>query len=276
MINNKITLNEVRLNKFISHNTKYSRREADRLIKDGKVKKSNTVVTDLATKVIPNKDKIFINNKRVTKKSQYTLIVYNKPKGELVTKKDDRGRRTIYDTLPGNFKSFITVGRLDYNSTGLLILTDSVDAANVLMHGDWERTYYLKVKGSVGESVIEAMKNGLHIQDSIKGAHKLSKITSIEFAPFAKFNIIKNSPSFSKLKVTICEGKNRELRRFFGHFDLDIVDLKRVDFGGISLNLDKEGKFRFFSHSEYESIRDIMHGNELRMEKMEKKASEQR
>ena len=268
--------NEIRLNKFISHNTKYSRREADQLIKDGKVKISNKLVSDLATKVTPNKDKVFINGKRVSKKTQYTLIVYNKPKGELVTKKDDRGRKTIYDSLPGKFKSFIPVGRLDYNSTGLLILTDSVDAANVLMHGDWERTYYLKVKGSIGESVVEAMQNGLHIQDSIKGAHKLSKITSIEFDPFTKFNIIKNSPTFSKLKVTIQEGKNRELRRFFGHFDLDVVDLKRVDFGGISLNLDREGKYRFFSHSEYESMRDIMHGNEMRLEKMDKKSREQR
>lgn len=269
-------MEEVRLNKFISHNTKYSRREADTLIEEGKLKVGNKTITNLATKVTPNEDKVFINGKRVSKKTKYTVVVYNKPKGELVTKKDDRDRKTIYHSLPKKFSHFIPVGRLDFNSTGLLILTDSVDAANVLMHGDWERTYYIKVNGEITQNVIDAMGEGLNIVDSIKGAHELTNITSIEFEPFVRFNIIKNSPTFSKLKVTIKEGRNRELRRFFGHFDLDVVDLKRVDFGGISLDLDKEGKYRFFTNSEYESLRDIMHGKDLRIEKMEKKASEQR
>jgi len=111
----------VRINKYISHNTKYSRREADELIKAGRVKIGHKIVTDLSTKV-ESGDKVFLNGKLIKPKHKFTVIVYNKPKGELVTKRDDRGRRTIYDSLPKKFSHFIPIGRLDFASEGLLLL----------------------------------------------------------------------------------------------------------------------------------------------------------
>lgn len=100
----------MRLNKMISHNTHYSRREADQLIKDGFVKVDHKVVTDLATQV-SFKNKIEIKGNTLFEKHGYSVILYHKPKGELVSKKDDRGRRTIYDSLPSSFGHYLSVGK---------------------------------------------------------------------------------------------------------------------------------------------------------------------
>lgn len=254
----------MRLNKIISHNTKYSRREADELIKNGKVKIAGKVVTNLSTKVSFD-DKIMVNDRRLYKKDHFTVIIYNKPKGELVTKKDDRGRKTVFDSLPKKYGHFLSVGRLDYASEGLLILTDSAEVATLLMSSSLERVYYVKIQGEITPLMEQAMKEGIFLEDAGKGAHKNSKIRSMEFAPFLGYKIIKNSKSHSKLKVAIGEGKNRELRRFFAHFDAEVTDLKRVSFGGIDLGTLKTGKTRFLEKSEYMSLHDFIH--ETRREK---------
>ncbi len=125
----------MRLNKFISHNSAYSRREAETLIKNGAVKVGNKTVKEPFYEVKDN-DRVYINGKPLKKKRTFTVIVYNKPKGELVTKKDDRGRRTIYHTLPQKFRHFIPIGRLDFATEGLLLLTDSPKVAKALMESD--------------------------------------------------------------------------------------------------------------------------------------------
>jgi len=250
---------EVRLNKFISHNTKYSRREADRLIEEGRVALNNIVVTNLATKVLQS-DKIEIDNKIIKHdpKKPYTVIVYNKQKGELVTKKDPQGRRTIFDSVDKKFKHFIPIGRLDYQSEGVLLLTDSVDIANKLMHSNLERVYKLKVNGVITEEIVEAMNNGMELSDATKGAHSHTNITSMSFKPFLGYKVLTVGKNFSKLKVAIDEGKNRELRRFFGYFDLDILDLKRLDFGGVTLNALPNGKTRYLTKEEYRNLRSFL------------------
>ncbi len=249
----------MRINKFISHNTKYSRREADELIKNGKVKIKGRVVSDLAYRVQKD-DKVFLNGRFVHRKNEFTVLVYHKQKGELVTKKDDRGRKTIYDNLSKRYHYFLPVGRLDFASEGLLLLSDSPTVVSILMQSDLERVYYLKIKGEVTKEMQEAMKNGLIAEDATKGAHPKSQITSMEFKPFINYKIIKNSPTYSRLRVTIGEGKNRELRRFFGYFDAEVTDLKRVEFGGISLDDLKPGKHRFLTKGEYHSLHTFMAG----------------
>ncbi|WP_296823136.1 pseudouridine synthase [Sulfurovum sp.] len=249
----------MRLNKYISHNTKYSRREADKLIEAGEVTLNKKVLHDFGYEVQEG-DRIFVKNKPVTakKSGELTVIAYNKPKGVLVTKKDDRGRATIYHKLPGKFRHFTPVGRLDYASEGLLLLTDSTEVATALMESGLDRTYNLKIDKPVTEEMMNAMKEGLALDDARAGAHEKSKITRMEFAPFAHFEIRAEGKSFSKLRVTITEGKNRELRRFFGHFDAKILDLKRVAFGGIELNNLPTNKTRFFSRKEYDDIHQFM------------------
>ncbi|ABK83040.1 rRNA pseudouridine synthase [Campylobacter fetus] len=253
----------MRINKFISHNTNYSRREADELVKNGKVSINNKVIDNLATDVKED-DKIKINGRFIRLKKEFSIIVYNKQKGELVTKKDDRGRKTIYDNLPRGISKFISIGRLDFASEGLLLLTDAPAIAEALMGSDIEREYYLKIKGEITPNVIAAMQEGFFAKDATKGAHARTKQISMEFKPFLAYKIISFSGGYTRLKVIINEGQNRELRRFFGYFDLEVMDLKRVSFGRVSLDQLGEGKWRYFTNSEYDDLRDFLKQNGVR------------
>jgi len=246
----------VRLNKFISHNSKYSRREADELIKNGEISIDGKVVSDLSTKVTTDM-KVEINGRevRVDRSKPSTVIIYNKLKGEIVSKKDPQGRKIIYDTIPKKFAHFIPIGRLDFASEGLLLLTDDPKIATALMQSNLERVYKLKIEGHVTPEIVNAMDNGLQIEDSTKGAYENTDITSMTFNPFLWYQVQTNNPKFSKLKVAITEGKNRELRRFFGHFKSKVMDLKRVSFGGINLNNLPSGKVRYLSKEEYQDLR---------------------
>ncbi len=259
MKNQEEILELTRLNKFISHNSNYSRREADKIIEEGRVSVNGKVVTNLATKVSIN-DEVKIGKKLIKedKNRMYTVIMYNKPKGELVTKNDPQGRKTIFDTLGRNYKHFLPIGRLDYASEGLILLTDSVDVANKLMHSKLERIYKIKVDGEIHPKVEEAMLHGLELEDASAGAHEKSKIKTMNFEPFIAYQILTNNKNFSKLKVAISEGKNRELRRFFGHFGLNVMDLKRFEFGGMTLNNLPTGKSRYLTKDEYRDLRSFL------------------
>ena len=245
----------MRLNKFISHHTTYSRRDADRLIFEGKVKVNRQVVTNPAYDV-QDGDKVMVNSKPVKRSTKYTCIVYNKPRGELVTKKDPKGRKTIYDTLPKKFRHFIPVGRLDFASEGLLILTDSPKVADALMKSDLPRVYKLRIKGDITPEMEAAMLEGVEVGS--EGAHEKNKQEKIKLKPFLNYQIIKNSPKFSTIKVAIGEGKNRELRRFFAHFGRDVLDLKRLSYGWVSLNALPPGKTRYFDKREYKLLKEFL------------------
>lgn len=251
-----------RLNKFISHRSKYSRREADELIKNGSVKIGMKVVTNPAT-VVTKEDEVRVNGKLLKESFDdfYTVIVYNKAKGEIVSKKDPEGRTTIFDTLESKFSHFIPIGRLDYASEGLLILTDSPMVADKLMHSNLIRTYNIKIDGPVTENIKSAMLEGITIENSKKGAHTNSKITSMVFEPFAGYSIKKDTPTFSRLGLKLTEGKNREIRRFFAAFDRNVVDLKRVGYGWIELNALPTGKTRYLTTKEYDELKNYMKEN---------------
>jgi len=247
----------MRLNKYISHNTKYSRREADALIEAGEVTLDKRPLKEFGYEVQED-DRIFVKGKAIKVTSELTIITYNKPKGVLVTKKDDRGRATIYHKLPGKYRHFTPVGRLDYASEGLLLLTDDVEVATALMESGLDRTYNLKIDKPVTNEMMTAMKEGLVLDDARAGAHEKSKIYSMEFAPFAHFEVRSEGKNFTKLRVTITEGKNRELRRFFAHFEAKVLDLKRIAFGGIELNNLPENKTRYFTRREYDDVHKFM------------------
>ena len=245
----------MRLNKYISHHSTYSRREADRAIQEGYVRVNGEVQTNPATQVDEGRDEVYVSGKKVGTDEMMTVIVYNKPRGELVTKSDPQGRRIIYDTLDKKYKHFIPVGRLDYATEGLLLLTDSPKVASVLMHSKLERIYRVKIKGAVTEAMETAMQEGLHLDDASAGGHAQSALESMTFAPFYAYQVQKNRHDYSILKIVIGEGKNREVRRFFAHFGAEVADLKRLAYGGIELNNLPTGKTRFLSRSEYASLR---------------------
>ncbi|MBU0720364.1 rRNA pseudouridine synthase [bacterium] len=244
----------MRLNKYIAHHSSYSRREADKAIEAGYVRVDGEIQTNLATQVDENKAEVWVSGKKITPSDKYTVIVYNKPKGELVTKSDPRGRKTIYDTLEKKYKHFIPVGRLDYATEGVLLLTDASKVAAALMTSNLERIYKVKIKGPITPEMEAAMLNGLELKDATAGGHEKSDITSMTFAPFIGYKIQKSEHNYSVLKIAISEGQNREIRRFFAHFGAEVADLKRVSFAEIELNNLPTGKSRFLTRSEYSAL----------------------
>ena len=244
----------MRLNKYIAHHSSYSRREADKVIQDGYVRVDGEIQDNPATQVDEKEVIVYVSGKQVTPRDKYTVIVYNKPKGELVTKSDPKGRRTIYDGLDKQYKHFIPVGRLDYATEGVLLLTDASKVATSLMNSNLERIYKVKIKGEITSEMEAAMLNGMTIDDATAGGHSHSRITSMTFAPFIGYKIQKNEHNYSVLKIAISEGQNREIRRFFAHFGTDVADLKRLSFAEVELNNLPTGKTRFLSRSEYSAL----------------------
>jgi 23S rRNA pseudouridine2605 synthase len=247
---------EMRLNKFISHHTPYSRRKADQLIFDGRVKVNGAIVQNPAYQVEPG-DKVAVNGRPVKRGGEYSCIVYNKPRGELVSHTDPRGRKVIFDSLPKKFRHFRYVGRLDFPSEGLLILTDSPKIAEALSRSDLPRVYKIKIDGPITQEMIEAMEKGIEV--GAEGGHRESSIEKLELKPFQSYQILKNGEKFSTLKVAITEGKNRELRRFFEKFGRKVLDLKRLSYGWVSLNALPTGKWRFFTPKEYKLLKEYIH-----------------
>lgn len=244
----------MRLNKFLSHYTKYSRREADTLIKDGRIKVDGKVVVDFMD---IERQEVKLDGKTVRKDDSYSVIVYNKQKGELTTKKDDRERKTIFHTISQKFKHYITIGRLDFQSEGVLLLTDSPRVATKLMQKGIERVYNLKLDGQITEIMAKAMQDGVFMNTNA-GAHPLSKLESMDGGEFLSYEILKNTRNYSRLRVGIESGKNREIRRFFGHFEREVLDLKRISYGPFELNNLPSGKTRFLSSKEYDDLREML------------------
>jgi len=261
----------MRLNKYIAHHSSYSRREADKIIQDGYVRVNGEIQDNPATQVDEKEVIVYASGKQITPRDKYTVIVYNKPKGELVTKSDPRGRKTIYDGLDKKYKHFIPVGRLDFLTEGVLLLTDASKVATALMNSGLERIYKVKIKGQVTKEMENAMMNGLTLSDATAGGHELSNVTSMTFAPFLGYKIQKNEANYSILKIAISEGKNREIRRFFAHFGADVADLKRLSFAEVELNNLPTGKIRFLSRSEYSALFTFLKADEkLKRERGEK------
>lgn len=264
----------MRLNKFIAHYSTYSRREADQAILDGYVRIDGEIEKNPAVSVDERHANVSVSGNKITATDQFTVIVYNKPRGELVTKKDPQNRRTIYDTLSKNYKHFIPIGRLDFASEGLLLLTDASRVATALMTSKMERVYKIKIKGHVTDAMKVAMGEGLELEDASAGAHEHAEAGPMSFAPFYAYQVQKDQGDYSILKVAIGEGQNRELRRFFAHFGAEIVDLKRLSFGGIELNNLPTGKVRFLERAEYANLReflDAVEKAEKQKQKSEKK-----
>lgn len=265
----------MRLNKYIAHYSTYSRREADQAILDGYVRIDGEIETNPAIQVDERNANVMISGNKIVPSDQFTVIVYNKPRGELVTKKDPQGRKTIYDSLAKQYRHYIPVGRLDFASEGLLLLTDASRVATALMTSKMERVYKIKIKGPVTEGMKIAMGEGLELEDASAGAHEHADAGPMSFAPFYAYQVQKDQGDYSILKVAIGEGQNRELRRFFAHFGAEIVDLKRLSFGGIELNNLPTGKVRFLERSEYSNLReflDAVEKAEKQKQKNEKKA----
>ena len=225
----KNNTNSERIAKVIARDTKYSRREVEKLILDGRVKIDETIIYKPNVNVT-SANTIHLDNKKINFKQQVQLYKYYKPRGFLVTHSDPKNRNTIFDNLPKKFENMITVGRLDYDSEGLLLMTNSGDIKRKmeLPNNNWKRIYRVRVYGKVNKDIVLKLRKGL-------------KIKTIQYRPIDA-KIDNESNSYTWLTMSLTEGKNREIRNIFEYFGMSVTRLIRVAYGPYKLNNLKKGE----------------------------------
>jgi 23S rRNA pseudouridine2605 synthase len=227
-----------RLQKVLAHAGVASRRAAERLIAEGRVSVNGTVVAELGTKVDPARDAIKVDGKRVgAPPTGRTYLALNKPRGVVTTLSDPEGRPTVKDFLRGIKARVYPVGRLDYNSEGLLILTDDGALARDLMHPSRgvEKTYLAKVKGQPEPEVLSRLSRGIPL-DGKRTGH-------------ARVRIVRRGDN-AWIEITIGEGRNRQVRRMFQAVGHPVQRLRRLGYGGVVLGRLPVGHLRPLSQAE--------------------------
>lgn len=221
----------MRLNKFLSTAGVASRRKSDELIKDGKISVNGNVVTEMGVEVNPKKDKVVYNGEQVVLPSTFAYYKFNKPKGYVCTANDEKGRKTIFDIIDVPERLF-SIGRLDYDTEGLLILTNDGEFANKIAHPSFhiEKEYRATIEGEVLESEMAVMRKGVVVDG--------------ERMPAAKVKWLSYEKGFTKLSIIIDEGQNRQIRRMFEAIGKTIKLLKRVRIGQVTLGGLKRGELK--------------------------------
>ena len=219
----------MRLNKFLAAAGVASRRECDKLIASGHVTvNGNTASLGLE---VSGEDEVFVDGNRVViKKNEYYIL--NKPKGYICSVSDDKGRKTVMDLMPQNVGRIYPVGRLDYDSEGLLIMTTDGDLAQKLMHPSNEvpKTYLVKIEGTITESDLNPLRSGIEIDGYVTKK--------------SKAHIVETNKEYTKIHITVIEGKNREIRKMFAAIGKEVVLLKRIKIGELSLRGLDRGAYR--------------------------------
>jgi 23S rRNA pseudouridine2605 synthase len=235
----------MRINKFLASAGLASRRKCEEYVLQGRVKVNGEVVSNLAFDV-SEKDKVFVDGERLVLPSKCTYLMMHKPKGFLTTLSDDRERKTVMDLLPEEFKMLKPIGRLDYNSEGLLLFTNDGDVAQNVMRPAKEvvKTYSVKVEGEVSNGDVVEMEKGV---ETINGE---------KFRP-CKIKVLEIRDRKTKLEVQITEGKNREIRKIFDKFGYNVIFLKRVAIGTIKLGGLTRGTCRLLKLSEIEYLKSL-------------------
>lgn len=231
----------MRINKYLALCGVGSRRKVEEYVLNGNIKVNGKVVTVLSTDINPKSDKVMYLDKDVTLPSCYVYYKFNKPKGYICSAKDEKGRKTIYDLVKVNNRVF-SVGRLDYNSEGLLLLTNDGDFANKLTHptNHIDKEYIVTIEGEMTEGELAVLRAGV-----VENGNRM---------PSAKVNLISYQNKLSRLSVVIDEGQNRQIRRMFEAIGKNIVLLKRVAIGGLKLGGLERGKYRPLTDKELYSI----------------------
>jgi 23S rRNA pseudouridine2605 synthase len=233
-----------RLQKIIAAAGITSRRAAEELIAEGRVRVNGQVVTEAGSKADPAKDHIKVDGKLINPHQPPTYIMLNKPAGYVTTMSDPEGRPTVQDLLKGVKTRVYPVGRLDYNTEGLLLLTNDGDFAHLITHPKHEfpKTYLAKVKGVLEDSQIEKLEAGMFLEDGKTAPAKVRKMRKEE--------------ANSWLEITIHEGRKRQVRRMFDHVGHSVIRLKRTKTGSLVLGDLPEGSFRHLTSEEVRALRD--------------------
>lgn len=234
----------MRINKFLEQSGVGSRRFCDKLVSDGSVIVNGKVCV-LGQDIDERRDSVLVNGKKVALVQKNLYYIMNKPKGYVCTVKDDKDRKTVMDLLPKTASRVVPVGRLDYDSEGLLIFTNDGDLVNRLTHprNEIPKTYVIKVEGAVTESILNKLRNGVELDG------KLTKKCNL--------HIVSTDEKFTKLSITITEGKNRQVRRMFESVGKEVVFLKRIKIGDLGLTGLDRGKCRPLSKYEIDYLKNL-------------------
>jgi len=233
---------EKRLQKILSEMGITSRRKAEDLIFEGRVTVNGRIAT-IGTKADPVKDHIKVNGKLLIRPEPKVYIMLNKPKDVVTSLHDPEGRPTVKDFLKGVKYRVFPVGRLDYDSEGLLLLTNDGDFAHAVLHPSKKisKTYLVKVKGIPEEDKIEKLKTGVKLVERMTAPVKVKRIRETE--------------NNSWLEIIIYEGKKRQIRRMLEKIGHDVLKLKRIRVDGLELGKLEPGTFRYLTPEERDKIK---------------------
>ncbi|HKL11924.1 MAG TPA: pseudouridine synthase [Clostridia bacterium] len=230
----------MRLQKYISRAGYTSRRKAESLIREGNVKVNGLTVREMGITVDPEKDTVSVKGTMLHIKKQMVYILLNKPEGVVTTLSDNFNREIVTDFIDADVRIY-PVGRLDYNSKGLVLMTNDGELTNKLTHPKHHipKKYLVCINKALSSKEIVLFKNGIDIGGYVT----------------AKCKIIQKSPLC--YEITLYEGKNRQIRRMFASFGRDVVSLQRIAIGKIEIGSLKEGKWRYLKKDEIEYLKNI-------------------
>lgn len=248
----------VRLNKLIADSGLASRRHADRLIEEGHVTVNGKRVFELGIKVDPDHDKVVVDGKPLRKPNQKLYLVFNKPKGVLTTLSDPHNRPSLADYLGNVPGRVFPVGRLDWDSEGLVLLTNDGDFANKVMHPRAEvtKTYLVKVDGQPRPDQIQKLLNGVSIVGGRVAAKFMEKIKRPD-----------GSDQYDWYKMVITEGKNRQIRQMFEKIGFDVMKLQRVAIGRLRLGSLERGELAYLNEEALKKVFEIDSPDEFKAKK---------
>lgn len=235
----------MRINKFIASCGVASRRKAEEFIKEGIVKVNDKVITDLAFNIDEKKDVVMLNGQKISINSDLVYFMLNKPKGYVTTMSDEKDRKSIQDLTANLDKRVFPVGRLDYESEGLIFLTNDGDLTYKLTHPKFniQKKYIVKVEGEMKESELAVLRAGVVIDGVRYGK--------------CKVELLSFTDNISRIQIILTEGKNREIRKMFEAINREVIFLKRIEMAGIKLGGLKRGEMRKLTPYEVDWLKQI-------------------
>lgn len=236
--------NEVRLQKFLADNGIASRRKAEQLILDGRVKVNGSVINQLGSKINPHKDKVEVDEKEVKINKEKVYILLNKPIGYVTTVDDQFNRDTVMDLLKDVKERVVPVGRLDMYTSGALLLSNDGEFVNIITHPshEIEKTYNVTVRGKITDQDMKELQNGVDIGGYTTKPAK-TKILKID-----------ETKNISRFQIKIHEGKNRQIRRMCKAINKPVLALHRAGIGNINVKDLRLGQYRYLSRKEIEDL----------------------
>jgi pseudouridine synthase len=232
----------MRLNRYLAQAGIASRRKCDDLILQGKVKLNGETVSELGVRIDEFQDEILFEDKPVRLPQKFKYILLNKPAGYVTTAKDEYKRHTVMDLIPIPERIF-PVGRLDYDTTGLLLLTNDGQLSNQLLHPKYkfEKTYHVLLDKLIKPIALHHLQQGVELDGKKTAPCKIHQIRVIDNCSF--------------LEVRIHEGRNRQIKRMFELYDYEVEELDRIGFGPLTLTGVKRGEWRYLKQAEVDSLK---------------------